>query len=142
MQSMVEGFFQVTVHEARRLRKHMSPSEIRLWRALRLRPDGLQFRKQHPFGPFVFDFFCKSAGLAIEVDGLAHDFGNNPQRDERRDAWARDQGIETLRIAAEEVRRNLEGVVTHIVNRCVGRTPPPHSVRSPSPANAGEDDNA
>ena len=126
-------------HQARQRRKRMSPSEIRLWRALRLRPEGLQFRKQHPFGPFVFDFFCKSAGVAIEVDGLAHDLGDNPVRDAVRDQWVRAQGIETIRIAAEDVRNNLEGVVTHIVQRCLERTPPPHSVRSPSPPNAGED---
>ncbi|MEP7130761.1 MAG: endonuclease domain-containing protein [Sphingomicrobium sp.] len=118
----------------------MSPSEIRLWSVLRLRPEGLQFRKQHPFGPAVFDFFCKSAGVAIEVDGLAHDFGDGPARDRRRDQWARGQGVETLRIPAEEVRRNLEGVVTHIDNRCLERTPPPYFVRSPSPPNGREDE--
>ena len=139
MRSMVEGFSAVSVHQARTLRKRMSPSEIRLWRMLRLRPEGLQFRRQHPLGPFVFDFFCKAAGLAIEVDGLAHEFGDNPARDERRDAWTRDQGIETLRFRSEDVRANLEGVVTQIVNRCLQRTPPPHSVRSPSPRNRGED---
>jgi hypothetical protein len=31
-------------------------------------------------------------------------------------------------------------VVTHIVNRCLDRTPPPHFVRSPSPPTGGEDD--
>ncbi|MES2135784.1 MAG: endonuclease domain-containing protein [Pseudomonadota bacterium] len=118
----------------------MSPSEIRLWRVLRMRPDGLQFRRQHPFGPFVFDFFCKSAGVAIEVDGIGHDFGACPERDERRDLWVRRQGIHTLRIPAEDVRRNLDGVVTHIVERCLARTPPPHCVRSPSPSNVGEDE--
>ena len=130
----------MTVYQARQLRRRMSPSEVRLWRVLRLRPEGLQFRRQHPFGPFVFDFFCKAAGLAIEVDGLAHEFGDNPVRDMRRDLWAREQGIETTRISAEDVRRNLEGVVIHIVNRCIERAPPPHFVRSPSPSNDGEDD--
>ena len=139
MRSMVEGFSTLTVYEARQLRKRMSPSEIRLWKVLRLRPEGLQFRKQHPFGPFVFDFFCKAAGVAIELDGLAHDFGDNAARDERRDRWARQQGVETIRIAAEDVRRNLDGVVAHIVSCCLERTPPPHFVRSPSPSNDGED---
>lgn len=100
---------------------------MRLWRVLRQRPDGLQFRRQHLSGPFVFDFFCKSAGVAIEIDGLAHEFGDNPSRDERRDRWIREQGIATLRIPAEEVRKNLEGAVTQIVNRCLERTPPPPS---------------
>ncbi|MFP5330585.1 MAG: endonuclease domain-containing protein [Alphaproteobacteria bacterium] len=117
----------------------MSPTEIRLWRVLRQRPEGLRFRRQHPFGPFVFDFYCKSAGLAIEIDGIGHDMGNNPQRDARRDDWVRRQGIETIRIAASDVRTDLDAVVTHIVSRCMDRTPPPHFVRSPSPSNAGED---
>ena len=138
MRSMVVGF-SLTIHQARQLRKRMSPSEIRLWRALRLRPEGLQFRRQHPFGPFVFDFFCKAAAVAIEVDGIGHELGDNPQRDERRDLWALTQGIQTIRIAAEDVRANLDGVVAHVVNRCLERTPPPHSVRSPSPSKDGED---
>jgi len=138
MQSMVEGF-SLSVHQARQLRKRMSPSEIRLWRALKLRPNGIQFRRQHPVGPFVVDFFCKAAGLAIEVDGIAHELGDNPRRDQKRDESMRMQGVETLRIPAEEVRGNLEGVVVHIVSCCLERTPPPHFVRSPSPPNVGED---
>ena len=129
----------MSVQLARKLRKRMSPSEIRLWRVLRLRQQGLQFRRQHPFGPFVLDFFCKAAGVAIEVDGFSHELGDNPQRDERRDRWIRAQGVETIRVSADDVRTNLEGVVIHIINRCVERTPPPHFVRSPSPSNDGED---
>jgi very-short-patch-repair endonuclease len=136
MQSMSEGSSLSVLH-ARQLRKRMSPTEIRLWRVLRLRPEGLQFRRQHP-GPFV-DFYCKAAGVAVEADGLSHDFGLTVRSDVRRDNWAREQGIETIRIAAEDVRTNLEGVVAHIITRCMERTPPPHFVRSPSPPNAGED---
>lgn len=117
----------------------MSPSEIRLWRVLRQRPEGLQFRRQHPFGPVVLDFYCKAAGLAVEIDGLSHDLGDNPERDVQRDRWMRSKGIETVRIPAEEVRKNLDAVVVHIVNRCLERTPPPHFVRSPSPSDDGED---
>ena len=117
----------------------MSPTEIRLWRVLQLRPEGLQFRRQQPRGPFVFDFYCKAAGLAVEVDGLAHDFESTAQADELRDRVVRGQGIETLRIPAVEVRSNLDGVVVHIVERCLERTPPPHFVRSPSPRNRGEE---
>ena len=129
----------MTVYQARQLRRRPSPSEVRLWRVLRQRPDGLQFRRQHPFGPFVFDFFCRAAGVAIEVDGLSHDLGDNAVRDLRHDKWASEQGVETIRIAAEDIRTNLDGVVAHILNRCFEKTPPPHFVRSPSPSNDGED---
>jgi len=103
----------------------MSPPEVQLWLALRLRPGGLQFRRQHPFGPYVLDFFCKAAALAIEVDGLAHELGDNPARDCRRDLWCRQKGIDTVRIRAEDVTSELGAVVAFIVDRCLERTPPP-----------------
>ncbi len=78
--------------------------------------------------------------MAIEVDGLGHDFEASAQRDRNRDRWVREQGIETLRIAAEDVRTNLEGSVAQIVNICLERTPLPHSAQSPSPPNSGEDE--
>ena len=77
--------------------------------------------------------------MAIEVDGMAHDFDATVQADVRRDDWARVRGIETLRIPADQVRDDLEAVVEAIVASCLKRTPPPRFVRSPSPSNAGED---
>ena len=66
----------------------MSPPEARLWMALRKRAGGgLRFRRQHPIGPYVLDFYCDSAKLAVEVDGFAHVTGDHPERDLRRDAW-------------------------------------------------------
>ena len=100
----------------------MTPPELRLWNALKTRPAGFKFRRQHAFGPYVFDFFCFDAALAVEVDGLSHELGDNPQRDERRDAWCAEQSVRTLRIAAIDVRDNLEGVVSHIVDTCRQRT--------------------
>ena len=83
----------------------------------------MKFRKQHPIGDYTLDFFCHSACLGVEVDGIAHEMGHNPARDERRDAWIANQGIEVLRIPALELKHNLEGVVQLIVARCVDRSP-------------------
>ncbi|HXC26532.1 MAG TPA: DUF559 domain-containing protein [Stellaceae bacterium] len=53
------------------LRRNMSLPEVVLWQALRHgRLAGLRFRRQHPVGPYILDFFCASVRLAIEVDGL------------------------------------------------------------------------
>ena len=105
-----------TIARARRLRREMTPPEARLWRALRRRAaDGLRFRRQHPIGPYVLDFYCDGAKLAVEVDGFAHLTADHPQRDERRDAWLMARGVRTLRIDAREVRDELEGVVGLIV---------------------------
>jgi very-short-patch-repair endonuclease len=101
----------------------MTPPERRLWNVLKTRPGGFKFRRQHDFDPYVLDFFCYEAALAVEVDGLAHDLGSNPQRDERRDAHLVSEGMRTLRFRATDIRDNLDGVVMMIVEECRARTP-------------------
>jgi len=104
-----------TLERAKALRKTMSPSEVALWMALRKRPAGLKFRKQHPSGPFVADFYCHAARLVIEVDGGAHEFGDRPVRDARRDRWFTLRGLGVMRVPAAEVLRDLDAVIRGIV---------------------------
>jgi uncharacterized protein DUF559 len=54
---------------ARRLRRDSTRVEMQLWQKLRNRQLGVDFRRQHPAGPFVLDFYCPSLRLAIELDG-------------------------------------------------------------------------
>jgi very-short-patch-repair endonuclease len=105
-----------TIEFARRLRRQMTPPEARLWMALRRSAaGGLRFRRQHPIGRFVLDFYCDSARLAVEVDGFAHATGDHPERDARRDEYLARCGVRTLRIDARDVRDELDGVVGLIV---------------------------
>jgi len=127
------------VARAKELRRQLTLPEGLLWRFLRSRPGGFKFRRQHPLGPYVLDFFCREAGLAVEVDGAAHNMGDNPARDERRDVWMAAQGVRTLRIAASDVLGEMEAVMAAILLACAERAPPPRAARSPSPANAGEE---
>lgn len=122
---------RATVIRARKLRRIMTPPEVRLWQYLRTSPEGLKFRRQHPVGRFVLDFYCPSARTAIEVDGMAHDMGDNPERDEMRDAWLADQGIVVVRIAARDVMADLEPVTRLVVARCA--TPLHHPAGGPPP---------
>jgi len=101
----------------------MSLPEIILWRELKKRPNGMRFRHEHPAGPYVLDFFCPRFKLAVEVDGEAHEYGDRPQRDEARDGWLLTQGVRTLRIPAQEVLSNLEGVIQHIVHTAYYSSP-------------------
>ena len=105
----------------------MSLPEIILWRALKARPDGLKFRKQHPAGDYTLDFFCASGLLCVEVDGEAHECGNRPDRDAARDAWIAAQGVRTFRIPAIAVMTNLEGVLQAIVAVAKGADPSDHT---------------
>ena len=76
---------------ARRLRRKLSLPEKLLW--VRLRRSKVRFRRQHPIGPYVLDFYCAKMKLAIEVDGAAHDFGSRPQKDAIRTEWLKSQGV-------------------------------------------------
>lgn len=109
---------QRNVAKARALRKTMTLPEVLLWNLLRRNPDGIHFRRQHEIGEFVLDFYCASAKLCIEVDGIAHDMGDRPVRDEARDARLTKQGIEVVRIPADEVLKSPEEVAEMLVRHC------------------------
>ena len=95
-----------TISNARRLRRVLSLPEARLWSRLRRRAPGKPvFRRQHPIGPYVLDFYCAKARLAIEIDGLGHDMGVSPQRDIRRDAWLDARGVTVMRIPAKDLAK-------------------------------------
>ena len=51
----------------------MTLPEVLLWNLLRKAPDGVVFRRQHPIGRYVVDFYCARAKVCIEIDGFAHD---------------------------------------------------------------------
>ncbi len=104
-----------TVKLARKLRSEMTLPEGLLWRELRKRPGGLKFRRQHPSGAFVIDFYCAAVRLAIEVDGLAHDTAEVIKRDSVKSNFLRSQGIATLRVPAKVVFEDMELVVRRIV---------------------------
>ena len=104
-----------TVEKARDLRRRMTPPEARLWVCLRgKRLAGLKFRRQHPIGPYILDFFCAEAKLAVEVDGESHADPDQSSHDRRRTVWLRERGLRVVRLAAEDVRVSLDGVVDYI----------------------------
>ncbi|MDV3455564.1 DUF559 domain-containing protein [Sphingomonas sp. HF-S4] len=57
---------------ARKLRREMTLPEVLLWQRLRGAKVGVKFRRQHPIGPCVADFYCASARLVVEIDGEIH----------------------------------------------------------------------
>ena len=103
---------------ARQQRQNMSLPEVLLWNLLRKSPDGVHFRRQEGMGEYVLDFYCAKANVCIEIDGIAHDMGDRPKRDLKRDAWLAEQGIETLRIPATDVLKAPEEVAEAILRYC------------------------
>jgi very-short-patch-repair endonuclease len=124
------------LRSARKLRSSMSLPEVLLWRVLKQRPLGLKFRRQHPIGAFVADFYCDSARTIIEIDGIAHDMGDRPQRDASREAWLNANGLTVVRISAADVLRDVENVAQSIATLCAA-APPPSALRAATSPDGG-----
>lgn len=102
---------------ARELRQEMTPAEKLLWSRLRKKQlDGLKFRRQHPLGPFIADFYCAAHRLIIEVDGDIHDL--QPERDAARTKQFEEYGYRVIRFQNEHVLKNVEGVLESIRPAC------------------------
>jgi HrpA-like RNA helicase len=100
---------------ARDLRKNATDAETLLWQLLR-RNQILQmcFRRQHPLGSYVLDFYCHEAKLVVELDGGQHNEAGQRGQDEKRTAHLQQQGLTVLRFWNNEVFENTEGVLQTI----------------------------
>ncbi|HWU48809.1 MAG TPA: DUF559 domain-containing protein [Asticcacaulis sp.] len=114
---MGESQHRLKYAQARRLRRELTPPEARLWLRLKGRQDGLHFRKQHPIGPFIVDFYCAAARLVVEVEGLVHDLLDVAERDVTRTAWLEAQRLEVMRIPASEIMRDPDEMALGIILR-------------------------
>jgi very-short-patch-repair endonuclease len=93
----------------------MSLPEVLLWQRFKGAPQGVSFRKQHPIGAYRADFYCAAAKLVIEVDGIAHDMGDRPERDAARAQTLSKKGYRVLRIPAVDVLRDPDGIAASVV---------------------------
>jgi very-short-patch-repair endonuclease len=98
---------------ARRLRRDETDVERQLWHRLR---NGqicdARFRRQHPAGRYILDFYCPALALAVELDGGQH--AQTGTRDRQRDEWLRQRGVTILRFWNSDVVENLNGVLEFI----------------------------
>ena len=103
---------RLTVARAKNLRRRMTLPEVLLWTELRGRKfDGLRFRRQHPFGPYILDFYCDVPKLAVEIDGSGHEHPDAARHDAARDDWLARQGVQVLRLPASLVLSYMDGAL-------------------------------
>lgn len=98
---------------AQELRKKATKEENHLWYDF-LRTYPIQFLRQRPFGPYIVDFYCHSARLAIELDGSQHYEEANKEKDAQRTAFLENYGLTVVRVANNEVNGNFQGVCAYI----------------------------
>ena len=123
------------VNRARELRKNMTPEERKLWYDF-LRSHPARFRRQQIIGPYILDFFCPAAKLAIELDGSGHYEPEQIKHDRLRDAFLKENGIKVLRFPNSEVR-NRFSVVCEVIHREVAPLSQPAADSSPTRGEPG-----
>ena len=97
------------------LRNNSTPAEACLWRALKGKQiDGLKFRRQFGFGPYILDFYCPEIRLCIELDGEVHKSSEAAEYDEQRTEYLRHNNVEVIRFDNEVVFYNTEGIIEEI----------------------------
>lgn len=117
------------IARARQLRREATTAESLLWELLRdRRLLGRKFRRQHPIGQFIADFFCDDARLIIEIDGAVHREPTQQERDRLREEILREHGFAILRFTNEQIFDRTEQVLQEIAAYVTA-----HSYEHPSP---------
>ena len=97
---------------AREFRKNPTQPEEFLWECLRdRRLNGFKFRRQHPIGRYIADFFCGDAGLVVELDGAPHTEADRVVYDRIRDEEMTLRGLSVLRIKNKKLIEDPIGAI-------------------------------
>ncbi|TSJ41121.1 imidazole glycerol phosphate synthase subunit HisF [Mucilaginibacter corticis] len=99
---------------AEALRHRMTEAETILWEYLRNNQLGKKFRRQHPIGIYIADFYCHKQRLIIELDGEIHNIPDIVANDVERQKYLESQGIKFLRFKNEQILNQLEKILSTI----------------------------
>ncbi|MCI0329947.1 MAG: endonuclease domain-containing protein [candidate division Zixibacteria bacterium] len=100
----------------RKFRKESTTAEKLLWKCLRNRHlSELKFRRQHPLGRYIADFYCVEAGLVVELEGKVHNQAEQREYDKIRKEELAGRGLRVMKFDNEEVLKRTERVLAKIV---------------------------
>ena len=101
--------------KAKELRKNMTDAEKILWKYLKNgQLKGMHFRRQHPYGIYILDFYCFKANLGIEVDGPIH--LSKHEYDSERSKYIESTGLQLLRFTNGDVEKRISWVISKIIS--------------------------
>ena len=118
---------------AREMRRAPTTAERRVWSLLHRRFDGLKFKRQVPFGPYILDFYCAGLKLAIELDGKHHQRLDMVDSDTARSRYLAERGVHVLRIENEALIKDPR-IAGEMIQWAILQRPP----SAPSPLCGGE----
>ena len=74
----------------------------------------IKFRRQHPIGIYIADFYCHKLKLVIEVDGSIHSKKEVKDFDVQREKDLTDWGYTVVRFSNQKVLTEMESVLDEI----------------------------
>jgi very-short-patch-repair endonuclease len=123
--TMYYGATPNTFDKAKLLRNNMTEAEKILWDLLKNRSVfKARFRRQHPIGIFVVDFYCHEYKLAIEIDGEIHLKNEVIEYDDGRSHDIEKYGIKILRYTNNEVFTDPKKIINEILKTMKVLEPP------------------
>ena len=72
---------------------------------------GFDFDRQRCIDNYIVDFYCKGLMLAIEIDGMSHNYEEAYSKDELRQEKLESFGIRFLRFSEAEVKYDMVNVI-------------------------------
>lgn len=94
------------------LRNNVTEAEKTLWKKLKRRQLGLQFRRQFGIGGYILDFYCPERKLAVELDGGFH--RKRKEYDKDRTKYLNSLNIKVTRFWNQEVVDDVDVVMEKI----------------------------
>ena len=73
-----------------------------------------KFRRQHPVGNYVLDFYCHESKIAIELDANVHKTSEAKEYDDTQTMFLKDYEITVLRFWNAEVMNDINRVLATI----------------------------
>lgn len=99
---------------AKDLRRNMTDAESLLWNHLKAGVNGLKFRRQHPIGIYIADFYCHKLRLIIEIDGSIHNVKEVKDNDLKRENDLKEWGNTIIRFTNDRVFKSIDSVLDEI----------------------------
>ncbi|MDZ7808213.1 MAG: DUF559 domain-containing protein [Gracilimonas sp.] len=99
---------------ARELRKNSTLSEVLLWEQIKGKALGVEFHRQVPILDYIVDFYCHEIMMAIEIDGVSHDYPEKFIDDKIRQKRIEELGVTFIRVNDVDVKRRLPNVMLYL----------------------------
>lgn len=98
---------------SRSLRKGYVLSEVIFWKQVRNKEfHDIDFDRQRIIGNYIVDFYIKSLGLIIEIDGSSH--GNKEELDRMEQQFLESLNLKIYRISDFRIKNDLANVMKEL----------------------------